>query len=109
MQADPARSGRLTTKADRDLLREVIALARKAGLRVPRGITLRVVPFLKRRHAYTVGKAITVERPSLTRELLAHEVAHVIADQIVSHPGVHDHNRFWALVYGVCYQQVVQK
>jgi hypothetical protein len=49
-----------------------------------------------------------VERASLTPELLCHEVAHVLVDQIVASNKAADHNRFWALVYAVLYQQVVQ-
>jgi hypothetical protein len=38
---------------------------------------------------------------------LAHELAHVIADQVVTEK-VPAHNRFWGAVYAVLYQAVVE-
>ena len=99
----------LTTKADRAMLRAVLAGARKAGLRVPVGITLKVVPCLPRNRAQTTGRTITVERGELTYDLLCHEVAHVLIDQLVEHHDANDHNRFWALCYGTLYQNAVQR
>ena len=90
------------------MLRRVLAGARKAGLRVPHGVTLRVVEHLPGKHGYAYGTVITVERDSLTTELLCHEVAHVLTDQIVANHKAADHNRFWAAIYGVLYQQAVQ-
>jgi hypothetical protein len=96
------------THAEAAMLRRVLRGAKAAGLRVPQGITLRVVDHLPGKHGYAYGNVITVERASLTPELLCHEVAHVLVDQIVAHNKAADHNRFWALVYAVLYQQVVQ-
>lgn len=89
------------------MLRAVVRGAKRAGLRVP-PIRLKVVEKIPRLHGYTEGRTITVERASATYELLAHEVAHVVADQIVVDKAA-SHNRFWALVYGVLYQQVVDR
>ena len=88
------------------MLAGVVRLARMAGLRVPK-VSLRVVAHLPNHHAYTEGRRITVERKSLTAELLAHELAHVIADQVVTEK-VPAHNRFWGAVYAVLYQAVVE-
>ncbi len=96
------------SRAEAAMLRRVLAGARKAGLRVPHGIILRVVDDLPGKHGYAYGTVLTVERDSLTPELLCHEVAHVLTDQIVASHKAGDHNRFWALVYGILYQQVVQ-
>lgn len=94
------------TPEEREMLREVVAGARKAGFRVPR-ITLRVVPHLPDAKGYAHGATVTVERKSLDYALLCHEVAHVIVGAMLAR-GAADHNRFWALVYGVLYQQTVQ-
>ena len=94
------------TRAERKMLAEVVAGARKAGFRVPR-ITLRVVPHLLASKGFAQGATVTVERKSLDYALLCHEVAHVIVDGMLA-KGAADHNRFWALVDGVLYQQSVQ-
>lgn len=89
------------------MLREVVAGARKAGLRVPK-IRLEVVDDLPRLHGYARGGTVVVGRASLDYPLLCHEVAHVIVEQMIVTKAA-DHNRFWALVYGVLYQQAVDR
>lgn len=95
------------TRQERDAFRAVLTLAKKAGFRVPT-IRLRVVDKIRGAHGYASDRLVTIERPSFDIELLCHEVAHVLANQIVAQDAA-DHGRFWALAYGVLYQQCIQR
>lgn len=81
--------------------------AEAAGFVVPE-VKMRVVRHLKGAHAHAIGNEITIERGSFSAEVVCHEVAHVLAGQLVRDDAA-AHNRFWALIYGVLYQACVQK
>lgn len=104
------------TPAERRIFKQVVAEARKTGLRVP-PIRWEVWEGLRvgRMEAHgcaIVGEGvIRIDREGLGLvgvDLLAHELAHVIVDQMVVTKAA-DHNRFWALAYGVLYQALVGK
>ncbi len=99
---------RLATQREAAMLRRVVAGYRRAGLRVPPCV-LRIVSHHPRWEGWATPGVVHVVEGHLTLELLVHEVAHLIADQLTEHPAVHGHNRFWALVYGIGYQQVIQR
>lgn len=87
--------------------RLVMRKAEAMGLVVPE-VRMRVVRRIKGAHALAQGNDITVERSSFSVEVLCHEVAHVLAGQLVKDEGA-AHNRFWAMIYGLLYQACIQK
>lgn len=81
--------------------------AEAAGFVVPE-VSMRIVRNLKGAHAQALGNKITIERKSFDVEVVCHEVAHVLAGQLVRDEAA-AHNRFWSLIYGVLYQACVQR
>lgn len=95
------------TSQELKAFRAVLTLARRAGFRVPK-VKLRIAHWIKGAHGYACGNVVVIERHSFNIELLCHEIAHVIANQVLAREAA-DHGRFWALIYGVLYQQCIQK
>lgn len=89
------------------MLRRVVRGYRRAGLRVPR-LRLVVVASHPRWDGWATSSTVHVVRRSLTVELLVHEIAHVIADQAVQSEHAAAHNRLWAVIYGIGYQQCIE-
>ena len=89
------------------IFRSVLRKAEGMGLVVPE-VRLKVVARLKGAHAHAIGNDITVERSSFSTEVVCHEVAHVLAGQLVMDEAA-AHNRFWSLIYGLLYQACIQK
>lgn len=93
-------------------LRRVLAGAKAAGLRVPKiSMTMAEQIILRDRECHAcafvdTGEIVVRRGTAMLDEVIAHEVAHVIVNQMVWGKAA-DHNRFWALVYGVLYQQVI--
>lgn len=85
----------------------VLKKAEGMGFVVPE-VRLKVVARLKGAHAHAIGNDITVERSSFSTEVICHEVAHVLAGQLVRDDAA-AHNRFWALIYGLLYQACIQR
>lgn len=95
------------TRQELRAFRAVLTLARRAGFRVPK-VKLKIAHQIRGAHGYAFDDLVVIERPSFSIELLCHEVAHVLANQIVAKEAA-DHGRFWALAYGVLYQQCIQR
>ena len=96
------------TRHERDMLRRVVQGYRRAGLRCP-ALRLVVVERHPSCDGWATSSTIYVERRALTVELLVHEVAHVIADRVAVHPRAAAHNRLWAVIYGIGYQQCIER
>lgn len=95
----------------RAALRDVLRAARKAGFRVPKGIQVRVdakMSMAYRGYCHTSSLEIVVNPAYADYELICHEVAHLLADQLVIAKSA-AHNRFWAAIYGVLYQATIEK
>lgn len=95
------------TKGELKAFNFVLKKAESTGLVVPE-VKMRVVRRLRGAHAHAIGNEITIERGSFGIEVLCHEVAHVIAGQVVRDDAA-AHNRFWAMIYGLLYQSCIQK
>lgn len=95
------------TRSEVRAFRMVMRKAEGMGLKVPT-VKMKVVSRLKGAHGMACGDEITLDRRSFSVELLCHEIAHVLACQLVRDDGA-AHNRFWALIYGLLYQSCIQK
>lgn len=103
------RLRRLTpTRGELSMLASVIRGYRRAGLLCP-ALRLVVVESHPRWDGWATKDTVYVVRRSLTIELLVHEVAHVIADQVAIHPEVAPHSRLWATIYGIGYQALIER
>lgn len=96
--------------------RATVRLARMAGLLVP-PVRLRLWREVRNDHGDPChgitesgarGATIHLDAASADTETMVHELAHAIADRIVSHKAG-GHNRVWAVLYGVLYAQVIER
>lgn len=89
------------------MFKRVVRAYRKSGLRVPDNMQLYIVKHHPKWEGWAMGTDVYVQRSHCTIELLVHEIAHIIVDQLVDSEQAHAHNRFWALVYGIGYQAAI--
>lgn len=95
------------TRREVETFYSILRKAEGMGLVVPE-VKMRVVRRIKNAHATARGNEITIERPSFGVEVLCHEIAHVLAGQLVRDSAA-AHNRFWAMIYGLLYQACIEK
>lgn len=96
------------TRFEEHMFRYVIRAYKRAGLRVP-DISFHVVQHHPKWEGWATEGAVYVQRKCCSIELLVHEIAHVIADQVIDNDHANAHNRFWAVIYGIGYQAAVQR